>query len=113
MLNFLADENVNPILLAQLRRHLPGIDIVHARDVGLAQTPDQDIFRWAADNERVVVSHDKKTMWDFTNGHLTAGLPMPGLMLWHYYTPIGAAIRVIMVYAMGVPGDIDGQVVFI
>ena len=52
-------------------------------------------------------------MRDFANGSVAAGLPMPGLMLWHYYTPIGAAIRVIMVYAMGVPGDIDGQVVFV
>ena len=101
MLKFLADENVNPVLLTQLRRHLPGIDIVHARDVGLTQTPDQDILQWAADNERVVVSHDKKTMRDFANGRVAAGLPMPGLILWHYYTPIGAAIRGIMVYVMG------------
>ena len=65
MLKLLADENINPDLLTQLRRHLPDIDAVDVRDAGLMQTPDPAILQWAADNDRVVVSHDKSTMRKF------------------------------------------------
>ena len=113
MLRFLADENVNTVLLTQLRRHLPGIDIVHARNVGLAQIPDPDILEWAADNERVLVTNDKKTMRNFANERVAAGLPMPGVILLHNDTPIGPAIQGIIRFAVDQYVEIENQVVFV
>ena len=44
MIKFLTDENVDPDLLGQLRRHLPDIDVIDVRDVGLNSTPDPIIL---------------------------------------------------------------------
>ena len=49
MLKLLADENIDPDLVTQLRRHLPDINAVDVRDAGLMQTPDPVILQWAAD----------------------------------------------------------------
>lgn len=62
MLIFLTDENIEAEIPVQLRRHLPSIDVVDVRDVGLAQTSDEIILQWAADNGRVIITRDVNTM---------------------------------------------------
>ncbi len=112
-MRFLADEHIPRALLEQLELHLPGVDIVHASDVGLAHTPDPDILQWAADNRRVVISRDKKTMRNFAYARITAGLPMPGLIILHRRISIGPAIRGIIEFATECRGELDGQVAFV
>lgn len=113
MLKLLADENIDPDLVTQLRRHLPDIDAVDVRDAGLTQTPDPVILQWAADNDRVVISHDKSTMRKFAENRVRAGLPMPGLIIVHQESPIGTVIRSIIQYATEQQYPIDGQIVFV
>ena len=113
MLKLLADENINPDLLTQLRRHLPDIDAVDVRETGLTQTPDPVILQWAADNDRVVVSHDKGTMRKFAEDRVRAGLSMPGLIIVHQQSPIGTVIRSIIQYMMEWQYPLDGQIVFV
>ena len=36
--------------------------VIHVGDVNLDQTPDPNILEWAAENDRIVVTHDKSTM---------------------------------------------------
>ena len=73
-MSLLADENVDPKIIAQIRLHIPDVDFLHVRDVGLNQTPDTTILEWAAANDRVVVTHDKSTMRPI-------GWRQPGLVL--------------------------------
>ncbi len=89
-MSLLADENVDPKIIAQIRLHIPDVDFLHVRDVGLNQTPDTTILEWAAANDRVVVTHDKSTMRDFAEDGVRAGLPMPGLFVLHDNLPTGA-----------------------
>ena len=72
---FLADENLEAQIQVQLRLHYPGIDIIDVRDVGLDHTPDEDILQWAAENNRIVVMHDKSTMRPI--GWRQPGLALP------------------------------------
>ena len=44
MLRFLADYNFSEIIITQVLAALPDLDLVRARDIGMAQTPDSDIF---------------------------------------------------------------------
>ena len=81
MIKFLTDENVDPDLLDQLRRHLPDIDVIDVRDVGLNSTPDPIILQWAADNDRILITHDGNSMRGFANQRLETGLPLPGVIL--------------------------------
>lgn len=43
MLRFLADHNFSEIVIAQVLAALPDLDLVRARDIGMARTPDSDI----------------------------------------------------------------------
>lgn len=58
MLRYLADENFNQRIVRGLLRRLPEIDIAIAQDVGLGGVPDSDVLAWAADENRVLLTHD-------------------------------------------------------
>jgi predicted nuclease of predicted toxin-antitoxin system len=62
---FLADENIDPDLVLGLRRRVEGIDILRVQDVGLRTVDDAEILQWAADEGRILISHDLKTIPGF------------------------------------------------
>src|SRR5262245_28907595 len=114
MLRILIDEDVHGDIVAGLRRRQPGIDMVRVQDIGLAHTPDPRILEWAAQQGRVVVSVDKRTLavdaWD----RVTKGLPMPGVAILRIIMTIGQAIDELECVALaGSPDDIRDQVVFL
>ena len=55
-MRFLLDENQSPSIgqLLTVAEH----DVVHVRDVGRAGAPDEDLFVYAAEDNRVIVSGD-------------------------------------------------------
>jgi predicted nuclease of predicted toxin-antitoxin system len=61
-LRWLADENFNNDILRALRRRSPDIDIVRAQDVGLTGVNDEALLVWAAEQERVLLTHDVSTI---------------------------------------------------
>lgn len=69
------------------------MDFLSAIDANLAGVPDPDVLALAAEQGRVLVSHDFQTMprhfADFIEAH---GLS-PGLILVPQYLPIGEAIE--------------------
>lgn len=113
MINFLTDENIDPALLNQLRRHLPEIDVIDVRDVGLDSTPDPVILQWAADNGRVLITHDVNLMRGFANQRVEAGLPMPGVILVPEGVPFGPTIQGIIWHAVEQFSYIENQAVFV
>ena len=62
MLRLLADENFNGDVVRGLLLRQPNLDIVCVQDVGLAGADDSDILAWAAENDRIVLTHDRATM---------------------------------------------------
>ena len=76
-----------------LRRRLPDLDIIYIHELGMDGTPDPDILVWAAAENRVVVTHDAKTMPNYAHERLRAGLPMPGMVVVPDMMPIGRAIE--------------------
>ena len=80
MLRFLADHNFSEIVIAQVLAALPDLDLIRARDIGMAQTPDSDILEWAANSGRIVLTHDIRTMVPDAWARVAAGLPMPGVL---------------------------------
>lgn len=67
--------------MAGVRRRDESIDIVRVRQIGMQQTPDPEILEWAAQNGRVMLSHDVNTMEGYAYDRVIAGLPMPGVFL--------------------------------
>lgn len=78
---FLADENIDPDLVLGLKRRIGGIDIVRVQDVGLRGSDDPTVLRWAADEGRVLISRDIKTIPTFAHERVAAGLAMPGVLV--------------------------------
>ena len=62
MLRLLIDENVDHSILRGIKLRLPQLDFVLVRDIGLEGAPDVELLQWAAQSERVVLTHDVKTM---------------------------------------------------
>jgi len=62
MLLFLSDEDFNRRIARGLRRRLPRLDIVRVQNVGLITRPDTEVLEWAANKNRVVLTHDVTTM---------------------------------------------------
>jgi len=53
---FLLDENLSPVVAGPLEA--AGHNVVHVRDVEQAGAPDEKLFTFAADENRVIVSGD-------------------------------------------------------
>jgi predicted nuclease of predicted toxin-antitoxin system len=60
VIRFLADENFDRHIVRGLRRWLPNIDIALAQEAGLAGMDDEVLLEWAAQEQRLVLSHDRR-----------------------------------------------------
>jgi predicted nuclease of predicted toxin-antitoxin system len=87
MLRLLADENIRGAIIHGLVLRLRDIEIVRAVDAGLANTPDEVVLERAANDNRIVVSHDKGTMIRLAFDRIRLGQPMPGLIILHDWAP--------------------------
>lgn len=114
MLKFLADENFNNQIVRGVLRQISNVDIVRIQDVGLSEADDPTVLEWAAQQGRVVLTHDVTTMTRFAYDRIQAGLPMPGVFEVSRRVPVGLAIEEILLLAeCSLEGEWEGQVRFI
>lgn len=115
MLRFLADENFNGRVVRGLLRRIPQLDLGRAQDIeAIYQAVDPVLLQWAADEQRVVVSHDISTMAHHAYERVRRGQPMPGLFEVHPDLPVGQAIENLVLIALAsLPGEWEGQVRFL
>lgn len=92
MIRLLTDENFDGDILRGLFRRMPDLDVVRVQDVGLAETPDQAILAWAADEGRVLITHERDTIPGFAYDRVRSGQPMPGVFLVSDQMPRGQAV---------------------
>jgi len=92
VLRLLIDQDFNHRILRGLRRRIPQLDAVTAYEVGLSEAKDPEMLRWAADEGRIVVTHDRQTMPGHTAARIAAGEKMPGVFVVPRRLPINMAI---------------------
>ncbi len=92
MLRLAADENFNGDIVRGLLRRNPKLDIVRVQDVGLSGADDPSVLQWAADQGRVIVTHDISTLAKHAFDRIAAGQPMPGVFEVRSVAPVGQAI---------------------
>jgi hypothetical protein len=61
-IRFQADADLNEVIIAGARRRQPEIDFLTANDVDLRGLTDVEVLAIAARDNRILVSHDFKTM---------------------------------------------------
>jgi Domain of unknown function (DUF5615) len=114
MTRFLADENFNNQIVRGVLRQSPDIDIVRVQDVGLSGADDPIVLARAAQEGRIVLTHDVATMTTFAYQRIQAGLSMPGLFEVSRRVSVGLAIEeIILIAECSLEGEWEGQVRFL
>lgn len=93
MLALLIDENLNQRILRGLKRAVPHLDYAVAQNVGLKGVSDSALLEWAAAQNRILVTHDLKTIPKHAYDRVRAGQAMPGVIAVPDTLPIGHAIE--------------------
>jgi hypothetical protein len=111
MLLLTADENFNNDIVRGLLRRKPELDIVRVQDVGLSGADDPTILEWAAQERRVLLTHDVSTITRYAYDRVQAGKSMPGVFEVSRNVPIGIAIEDILLLAeYSLNDEWEGQV---
>ncbi len=98
-MRFLADENFNNHIYRGLLLQKPGLDIVRVQDVGLSGKNDLVVLDWALSEQRILLTHDIKTIPAQALSMLEAGQPIPGILLSHLDVSIGQIIADLLLIA--------------
>lgn len=111
MLRFAADENFNNDIVRGLVRRQPALDIARVQDVGLRGADDPTVLEWAAEENRVILTHDVATMTVHAYARVERELPMRGVFEASLSLSVGRAIEDILLLAeCSFDGEWEGQV---
>jgi predicted nuclease of predicted toxin-antitoxin system len=113
-MRLLADENFNNDILRGLLRLYPDIDLVRVQDTHLFQKEDDLVLEWAASEDRILLTHDVKTMTRYAYQRVEKGLPMMGVIEVSNTTPLGQAIEEILVTLIASKeGELENRIIHI
>ncbi len=112
-IRFLADANLDQRIVRGVKRLASGIDFVDANRAGLRGLSDPEVLKLAADQNRVLVSHDCKTMprhfIEFTSEQTS-----PGVILVRQNLPLRVAIDDLqLIWVESQPADYEDQLVWL
>jgi predicted nuclease of predicted toxin-antitoxin system len=91
---------MNGRIIAGLLLQQPNLKLVRVQDAGLGSEKDPILLDWAAVNDRILVSRDRKTMRSHAETRLREGKVMVGLFLLRNGFPIGKIIEEILIRAL-------------
>jgi uncharacterized protein DUF5615 len=101
MIRFLADADLNHAIVKGCRRHEPAMDFLSANEARLEAVPDADVLVIAAEQDRILVTHDRQTMPQHFGSFLISGRSSPGVFLVSQQAPIGKVIdALILIWAV-------------
>ena len=99
MERFLADENFNAAIVSGVLLRLPELDITTVQLEGLGGATDLELRAWAAEHNRLLLTHDKKTIPPFVYERLSRGEPVAGVIEVADHAPIGRVIEDLLLIA--------------
>lgn len=114
MLRLLSDENFNGEILRGLVRAQPDLDLVRVQDVGVRGADDPRILAWSAENNRLLVTHDRATLPAFAYDRVRGGEPMPGVFVVDDRAAVGPTIDDILLFILcSEEREWEGQVLYL
>ncbi len=93
MLRLLIDQDLDHDILRALIRAVPRLDAVTAFEIGMAKASDPQLLIWAAKEERVIVTHDRRTMPAHAADLMSVGKNVAGLFVVPRALPLRQAIE--------------------
>jgi predicted nuclease of predicted toxin-antitoxin system len=114
MLRLLTDENFDGRITAGLLQVEPTLPLMRVQDVGLSGKDDVTVLAWAAIEDRLLLTHDRKTVPGFAVARILAGQRMPGVVVVAASCPLRVAIDALLLLAQAsFPGEWEGQILSI
>jgi predicted nuclease of predicted toxin-antitoxin system len=106
MVRFLADASLHHAIVAGCLRREPTIDFLSAHAAHLEGVSDTEVLAQAARQDRILVTHDFRTMPKHFAEFLTGGGSSPGVFLVKQRTPLAEVIEeLVLVWAASEPED--------
>jgi hypothetical protein len=93
MLRLLIDQDLDHVILRGLLLRVPNLDVITAHQVGLSNATDSDLLAWAAEQERIVVTHDRRTMPYHAAGRITRAKKIAGIIVVSRGLPVSQVIN--------------------
>lgn len=93
MLKLLADQNFNGKILKGLKSRIENLDCITTYEIGIQKHTDYDLLTFAAEENRIILTHDAKTFPIFAYEKFAKGEKMCGVILVDDQIPIGQAIE--------------------
>lgn len=90
---FLADEDLDADIIEGLRSREPAIDILNVKSAGLRGMKDPALLELAAQQGRILITHDRRTMTRHVRERLAAGKSNPGLFIVPQRSAIGEIVE--------------------
>jgi hypothetical protein len=110
-MRFLADENFNNHIFRGLLLQKPDLDIVRVQDVGLSGKDDPEVLGWALSENRVLLTHDAKTIPAFALAYLSAGKAIPAIFIAPWEASIGQIIAdLLLIVECSEQAEWEGQI---
>lgn len=97
-MRFLADENFDNNVLRGVFRENPDFDVIRVQDTEIYQADDPAVLAWAAKEQRMLLTHDVKTMSKYAQERVVSGLPMPGVIEIRQQVPVREAIEALLIF---------------
>ncbi|MEM7793293.1 MAG: DUF5615 family PIN-like protein [Cyanobacteria bacterium P01_C01_bin.118] len=114
MLKLLADENFDNTLIRGLLRRNSRIDIIRVQDAELSGKDDPTVLAWAAQENRVLLTHDVATITKYAYERVAKGYPMPGVIEVRTDAPIGQIIEdILLILECIATGELEGQILYL
>ena len=113
---FLIDENLPPVLAAQIHQREPQI-----RTLAIGQldalpkgTLDPQILVWIEENDYLLITNNRASMPGHLRHHLAAGRHIPGILVTPYPLNIGMLIKeLLLIWGASMPGEYQDQIVYL
>lgn len=111
MIRFAADENFNGLILRGLLLRKPDLDIVRIQDTPISGADDRALLEWTAQTNRILLTHDVRTITKYAYERIEAGLSMPGVIEVSQQAPLSLAIEHLLIAAeAGKPQDWENKI---
>lgn len=96
MIRFLADENFDNRIVRGLLRRNPELDVIRVQDLEISGADDDTVLAWAARAERVLLTHDQRTVPECAYRRLQKHEAVAGVIVVKDTLPLGTVIEDIL-----------------
>jgi uncharacterized protein with PIN domain len=93
MLRLLIDQDLDHVILRGLLLRVPNLDVITAHQVGLSNASDPEILAWAAEQERIIITQDRRTMSYHATSRMARAEKVAGVIVVSRQLPISQVIN--------------------